>query len=365
MLWSKGFDMRVIALANQKGGCGKTTCATNLAAALATRNNKVLLIDNDPQGHATLAYGFRERDFSLSTYDLYLTSDILVEDAFLEVDRNLHLVPAGIELSAVEQELAREKDKERRLRNNLRRSAMPYDYVLIDCPPSVGLLTFNALLASGEVLIPVDPSYSSLQAVRKMRETLAVLREKSGHDLVPHVVMSDFDTRPLFVRRIMAELDEEFGLELLDTIVHHTVRFREAAGLGQSVIRYDAESRGALDFRDLAREISGQEVDLEVSDLGRWETLLHGPRVVTDGLLFEADFPGAKRVAVTGDFCSWSASGLPMSRRTDGVWECRLQLGSGQHQYRYIVDGTWLPDPSNAQTVPNEFGGANSVVVVA
>ncbi len=357
--------MRVVALANQKGGCGKTTTATNLAAALAQLDKKVLLIDNDPQGHSTLAFGFRERDFTLSTYDLYLTSDILVEDAFLEVSPGFHLVPAGIELSAVEMTLAREAKKELRLRTNLRRSAMPYDYVLIDCPPSVSLLTFNALLASGEVLIPVDPSYYSLQAVRKMRETLSMLREKKGHDLVPHVLMSDFDTRPLFVRKVMEELDELYEAELLDTIIHHTVRFKEAAGSGVPVIHYDPESRGAHDFRSLAREIAEQEVAVKVEALDHWSALLHGPQVTKAGVCFEADFPRAKTVRITGSFCDWSAKGLPLNRREDGTWECHMALENGQYEYRFIVDGAWLPDPHNTETVANEFGGANSRVVVS
>lgn len=359
--------MRVVAVANQKGGCGKTTTATNLAAALAQQDRRVLLIDNDPQGHATLAFGFRERDFTLSTYDLYLTSDILVEDAFLEVSPQLHVVPAGIELSGVELTLAREAEKELRLRRNLRRSAMPYDYVLIDCPPSVSLLTFNALLACGEVLIPVDPSCYSLQAVRKMRETLAVLREKKGHDVVPRILMSDFDTRPLFVRKIMEELDELYANELLDTIVHHTVRFREAAGLGLPVILHDPESRGAVDFAGLAREILAQEVapSVKVEALDHWAALLHGPQVTASGVHFEVDFPRAKSVRITGTFCDWSAKGLPLQKRPDGSWECHLDLESGQYEYRYIVDGAWLPDPHNTETVANEFGGANSRVVVA
>ena len=266
--------MRVVVLANQKGGCGKTTTATNLAAALAQLDKIVLLVDNDPQGHATLAFGYHERDFSLSTYDLYLTSDILVEDAFLEVERNLHLVPAGVELSAVEPALAGEEGREHRLRDNLRRSAMPYDYVLIDCPPSVGLLTFNALLAGNEVLSPVDPSSFSLQAVRKMRETLAVIRDRKGHDLIPRILMAGFDTRPLFVRRIMEELDTLYENELLDTIIHRTVRFREAAGSAMPVLHLDPESRGAVDFRSLARELTAMEVDLSVPALDHWTALL-------------------------------------------------------------------------------------------
>jgi chromosome partitioning protein len=356
--------MRVVAIANQKGGCGKTTAATNLAAALAHLGKKVLLIDNDPQGHATLAFGFHERDFTLSTNDLYLTSDIQVEDVYLEAGENLHLVPAGVNLSAVEMALAREKEKEHRLRDNLRRSAMPYDYVLIDCPPAVSLLTFNALLASSEVIIPVEPSSFSLQAVRKMRETLGVLREKKGHDLVPRILMSDFDTRPRFARRIMEELDELYEADLLDTIIHHTVRFREAAGSARPIIHLDPDSRGATDFRCLAREITDMEVDVSVVAVDHWTTLLHGPQVSRAGVRFEADFPRARTVRITGTFCDWSAKGLPLNRREDGMWECHLDLGEGRHEYRFIVDGSWLPDPHNKETVPNEFGGANSLVTV-
>ena len=356
--------MRVIALANQKGGCGKTTVATNLAAALNQLEKRVLLIDNDPQGHSTLAFGFRERDFSLSTYDLYLTTDILVDDAFLEISPQFHIVPAGIELSGVEQVLAREPEKELRLRNNLRRSAMHYDYVLIDCPPSVSLLTFNALLACAEVLIPVDPSYYSLQAVRKMRETLYVLREKKGHDVIPHVLMSNYDTRPRFVRKLMAELDELYPEDLLDTIIHHTVRFKEAAGQGQAVINFDPKSRAALDFRNLARELCEQEADVGIGALDHWVALLHGPQVTNAGVVFEADFPRAQKVRITGTFCDWSAKGLELKKREDGIWECHLALEDGEHEYRFIVDGAWLPDPHNNQTVSNEFGGANSLVAV-
>jgi len=356
--------MRVVALANQKGGCGKTTTAVNLASALAQLEKKVLLIDNDPQGHATLAFGFQERDFSLSTHDLYLTSDILVEDAFLEAGPDLHLVPAGIELSGVEMTLAREPEKEFRLRNNLRRSSLPYDYVLIDCPPAVGLLTFNALLASGEVIIPVDPSGYSLQAVRKIRETLTVLRENKGHEILVHILMADFDTRPLFVRGIMEELDELYGRDLLETVIHHTVRVKEAAAAGVPVTRLDPESRGAFDFRRLAREILDQEVDLQVVALDHWAALLHGPAVSQSGVRFEADFPNARTVRVTGSFCDWSAKGLPLNKREDGMWECHLDLARGEHEYRFIIDGAWLPDPHNNRTVPNEFGGANSLVVV-
>lgn len=356
--------MRIIALANQKGGCGKTTVATNLAAALARLDKRVLLIDNDPQGHATLACGFTERDFSLSTYDLYMTTDILVEDAFVEARGGLHLVPAGIELSAVEQTLAREPEKEMRLRKTLQRSALPYDVVLIDCPPSVGLLTFNALLASGEVVVPVDASTQSLQAARKFRETLAVLRERRGHDLVPHLLLSNFDPRPRFARLIAAEVGERHGEALLETVVHPTVRLKEAAAAGQPVVDYDPGSRASLDFRLLAEELLARQAALGVPDLDRWRELLEGPQLTAEGVRFVGRFPRAESVRLTGSFTAWSAEGIPLTQREDGLWETLVPLPAGRHEYRLVVDGEWREDPSNPEAVGNEFGGHNSLVVV-
>lgn len=356
--------MRVMAVANQKGGCGKTTTAVNLAAALAQMGRRVLLIDSDPQGHATLAFGLGERDFSLSTYDLILTSDILVEDARLEVAPRLHLVPAGVELSAIEARLAGSDGRENRLRDTLRRSDLDYDMILVDCPPAVSLLTFNALLASGEVLVPVDASTYSRQAVVKLHETLDVLRERRGHELRVRLLLSNYDLRARYARALREELASVHGDALLSTLIHPTVRIREAADLGIPVLQHDPRSRAARDFFDLARELEDQTVDLTVTALDHWTALLHGPEVTPEGIRFIADFPRASEVRLTGSFNDWSLRGTPLYRREDGRWECLMPVAAGEHQYRFIVDGVWLPDPHNPRQLTNEFGGSNSLLQV-
>lgn len=356
--------MRVIALANQKGGCGKTTTAVNLAAALGRQGQRVLLVDNDPQGHATLALGLGERDFSLSTFDLYLTSDILVEDARVDVAERVHLVPAGIELSAVEARLAGVEGREHCLRNSLRRSDLNYDVVLVDCPPAVGLLTFNALLACGELLVPIDASAYSRQAVTKLFETLDVLRERRGHELAVRLLLSNYDLRSRYARSLRCELSTVYGDALLETIIHPTVRVREAAARGMSILDHDPRSRAARDFVDLAAELVTDGVDLSAPALDHWTALLRGPEISSTGVRFVASFPRASAVNLTGSFNDWSSKGTPLSRREDGCWECVMPVGTGTYEYRYIVDGVWLPDPHNPESVTNEFGGANSLVEI-
>ena len=356
--------MRVIALANQKGGCGKTTVATNLAAALAECDQRVLLFDNDPQGHATLASGLGEGDFAASAYDLYLTLDARIEDIRKTVAPNLDLIPAGIELSAVEQALAGEPGREWRLHRALERSTLAYDVVLIDCPPSVGLLTFNALLASGEVIVPVDASAQSAQAVRKFRETLAVLRERRGHLAQPRVLLSNYDPRSRFARNFATDLARDFGELLLDSVVHHTVRLKEAVVAGLTVGRLDPASRAALDFRSLAAEMLTLGAGLAEPVADRLPAVAGGPCLTAGGVRFGGRFPGARAVRVTGSFTGWKAEGEPLTLKGDGEWEAVLPVPPGRYEYRFIVDGDWLPDAQNAEAVPNDFGGVNSLLVV-
>jgi hypothetical protein len=228
----------------------------------------------------------------------------------------------------------------------------------------VSLLTFNALLASSEVVIPVDPSRYSLQAVRKLKETLGVLRETKSHDLIPHVLMSNFETRSRFSRSVATELEAHYGGELFDTILHHTVRVQEAAGAGIPVLKFDSGSRSALDFRNFAHELVEQEVDIGVSALDHWLQLLHGPEVAPGQVRFVVDFPRAKSVLVTGSFCHWAVAGVPLQRSAEGYWECVVDMPPGEQQYRFIVDGEWRSDPHNCDRVVNEFGQANSRVLV-
>lgn len=356
--------MRVIALANQKGGCGKTTVATNLAAALAECDQRVLLFDNDPQGHATLASGLGEGDFAASAYDLYLTLDARIEDIRKTVAPNLDLIPAGIELSAVEQALAGEPGREWRLHRALERSTLAYDVVLIDCPPSVGLLTFNALLASGEVIVPVDASAQSAQAVRKFRETLEVLRERRGHLTQPRVLLSNYDPRSRFARNFAMDLARDFGDLLLDTVVHHTVRLKEAVAAGLTAGRLDPGCRAALDFHNLAAEMLTLGAGLAEPVADTLPAVAGGPCLTAHGVRFVGRFPGARAVRVTGSFTGWKSEGEPLTPKDNGEWEAVLPVPSGRYEYCFIVDGDWLPDAQNAEAVPNDFGGVNSLLVV-
>ncbi len=356
--------MRVISVANHKGGVGKTTITVNLASALAHAGQAVLVIDNDPQGHATLALGVEANHFGLSSRELYLDEGVRVQDARIQVSERLDLVPSELDLSTVEQELASAPRKLRRLVECLAISELPYEFILIDNPPQVGLLTFNALLASGEVLLPVDAGRFSLEAVERFCQTLHGLQRERGHAPQLRILPSAFDLRTRHARRILEDLDAMQPGKRTRTCIRPTVRLREAAFQGVPIDRMDPRAGATVDFSNLAQEILSQDWILGEQELAEWEDLLHGPRVRRDGVCFRGSFPEAEAVCVTGDFTDWSVEGVPLRAEGDGHWRIELPLAAGCYEYKFIVDGEWLPDPENPEKTQNSYGQLNSVLVV-
>jgi chromosome partitioning protein len=255
-------SMRTIAIVNQKGGCAKTTTAVNLAGCLAEDGARVLVIDLDPQAHATLALGV---DPDLVDENLY---EVLADDAgadrlgdvLVPVGANLWVAPAGIVLSALEQKLAQERAEVRveRVARALAALVEPYDYALLDCPPNVGLLTFNALRAAQEVIVPVEASHFAMHGVHKLLETIALLAERLGIAPEVRVLPTLYDGRTRFARETLAELRSRFGEACFDTVIRHSVKLREAARRGLPVVRVAPSSNAALDHAALAAEVAAQ-----------------------------------------------------------------------------------------------------------
>ncbi|MDY2870649.1 MAG: AAA family ATPase [Succiniclasticum sp.] len=252
--------VKVIALANQKGGVGKTTTAVNLAACLAAADRKVLLIDSDPQGNATSGLGIDKRDVKQSIYDV-LVRDIPARDTILETAyANLSLLPATISLAGAEIELVNMMSRETRLKNALERVKYDYDYVLIDCPPSLGLLTINALTAAGSVLIPIQCEFYALEGVTMLMNTIQLVQRNLNPALkLEGVLMTMFDARTNLAEDVVTEVKKYFSAKMYETIIPRNVRLSEAPSHGEPIIVYDPRSRGAEVYTELAREVIGDE----------------------------------------------------------------------------------------------------------
>ena len=357
--------MRTIAVMNQKGGCGKTTVSINLAAALAVLDRRVLLIDMDPQAHASIGLGVRQ-DAEVTSYELLMDPATKIDNARLPVNEHLDIVTSSTVLSGVEQELSERMGREEQLSRKLSELGNDnYDYILIDCPPSVGLLTFNALIASGEVLIPVDASYFSLHGLGKLRETIEVIEEELQRRLDVHVVCNNLETRTHFSNDLLSEIERFHSAVLLDTFISHTVKLKEAASRGVSIFDLDRQSKAARQFLTLAREVMEKERKVQTEGLEQWIEKLHGPQRVSEGVLFTLDEQQATSVAVTGEFTNWSREGIPMETDLkDNLWKVVLDIKPGEYEYRFIVDGVWIRDPNNVDYTRNEFGQENSLLIV-
>ena len=252
--------VKVIALANQKGGVGKTTTAVNLAACLAAEGRKVLLVDSDPQGNATTGLGLDKRDIKESIYDI-LVNDVPAKEFIIPTAiENLSLLPATIALAGAEIELVNMMSRENRLRNALERVKYDYDYVLIDCPPSLGLLTLNALTASSSVMIPIQCEFYALEGVTMLMNTIQLVQRNLNPALkLEGVVMTMFDARTNLATDVVSEVKKYFSAKMYNTIIPRNVKLSEAPSHGEPVIVYDPRSKGAQVYQELAREVIGDE----------------------------------------------------------------------------------------------------------
>ncbi|MEA2826133.1 MAG: chromosome partitioning protein [Actinomycetota bacterium] len=249
---------RVMAVANQKGGVGKTTTAVNLGAALAEMGYRVLIVDLDPQGNATTGVGVNARNLQTSIYDVLL-ADLPMEDCIEPTAvRNLFVAPAMIDLAGAEIELVPAFSRELRLRRAIDRMDGDFDFIIIDCPPSLGLLTVNGLAAATEVVVPIQCEYYALEGLGQlMRNVQLVQRNLNPRLELSTIILTMYDARTKLAEQVAKEVRKHFGAKVCRNIVPRTVRLSEAPSFGQPIIVFDSTSRGALAYRELAKEVSG------------------------------------------------------------------------------------------------------------
>jgi chromosome partitioning protein len=409
--------MRTIAIVNQKGGCGKTTVSINLASTLAKAGRKTLLVDMDPQGHCAVGLAIPEEQIEQSICDVLIsTADdrpMHIDEVLWEISEGLELAPASIDLAALEQQMAGVAGREDCLKKVLAKLDGKYEFIVIDCPPAVGLLTLVALRAATDVIVPAETGYFSLHGLSRQLDTLSILCKQCNQQLSVKVLASMYDIRTKMAREILSELRKLFGDRMFKTVVNFNTKLKEAASLGQPISEYDPVSKGYKDFQALVTEIVGEEANgqtkaavdtlhkqLEAISSSAEQLLasvtpapapsvqkkeveavavavavaptleekladFYGSKQVGEAVIFSSLYPRATAVQVAGDFNGWKPEAAPMSRiNENGMWQINLPLAKGRYRYRLVVDGQWQQDPYNTNAEMNPYGECNSVIEV-
>jgi len=249
--------MRAIAIANQKGGCGKTTTAINLSSCLVLKGQKVLLIDCDPQSHATMGLDIHF-DHEKTVYNIMTprqTEPWDIANIVVPVKDNFDIAPSSIRLSAIEQELAGRDGRENRLLQAIEPIEQAYDYVIIDCPPSIGHLCFNALRACEEAIIPIDMSLFSLRGIAELTDIMILLKNQCDHVIEARALVTMYDYRTRYSRHVLEKVKEQFGNRVFETVIRYNIRLRETVDYGLPVGDYDKHAIGQKDYEKLAAEV--------------------------------------------------------------------------------------------------------------
>ena len=247
---------RVIAIANQKGGVGKTTTAINLTAALGELGKKVLAVDMDPQGNLTSGIGLNKEELEKSVYDILCGKGVIEECIQKDVLENLDLLPGNINLSAMELELVNEENREFILKREIERVKDDYDYVIIDCPPALGILTVNALTTADSVLVPIQSEYYALEGLTQLVYTIELVKDRLNSELeIEGIVFTMYDARTNLSYQVVENVKENIGYKVYETIIPRNIRLAEAPSHGLPITIYDPKSTGAIKYRELAEEV--------------------------------------------------------------------------------------------------------------
>ena len=363
--------MKIVAISNQKGGCGKTTTAINLASSLALLGRKTLLIDLDPQAHATFGLGIRSEQISGSMFNVLTEQSEkkkkFLEDIIIPIEEGLDLAPSHILLSTIEQEFTNKDESVSRLYEVLQTLSFPYEFVIIDCPPSLGFLTFNALRCAHLVIVPVELSSFSLMGVDKLLSMIELIRVKLQHTPKVLALPTIVDMRSNLSKHMMDQIRETFGDHVLSTPIRQTVAIRESQMKGVSLLRHSPKCKGAIDYLVLSQEVLSKVMPDSVRESMPSARITAGqgdevPNFLRD---FSLNIENAQEVHVVGDFNNWSVSDQSkLWENEKGVWQKRVYLEPGKHRYKFIIDGNWVNDPSNDTIESNPYGGMDSVVEI-
>ena len=371
----------------------------------------------DPQSHCAVGLAVPEDQIEQSVYDVLISTSrsepVKLSEVLWQISDRLELAPASIDLSAFEQQMVGIAERECCLKNVLDQVDDEYDYAIVDCPPAVSLLTFNALRAATDAIVPVETGYFALHGLSKQLETLGILCKRCNQQVDVRVLASMYDIRTKMAREILSELRNHFADKMFKTIVNFNTKLKEAASLGQPIAEYDPVSRGQMDFHALAEEVVGSRAKHERGEIvkslaGQLEAIsttadellksaklpkTEGPPIqeiqapkaerplktdtdiklcdyygvsqINDAVVFVTLYPRAEAVQIAGDFNNWQPEKTTLQKvGTSGVWQTKLKIPAGKYRYRLVVDGHWQQDPYNERTELNPFGGFNSIVEV-
>ena len=372
--------MRRIAIVNQKGGCGKTTTAINLAMSLALRGRRVLLIDLDPQGHIAAGLGVRVKDSEKSICEVLL-GEVPISEAIQPLRKDLDGVLSDIVLSGFEQVMAGVQGRESKLAESSEVVSDIYDFLIVDSPPSLGLLTVNGLLAADELIIPVDASVFSLNGLGRLIETIQMIQKLKDHPFSLMLLAVNIDRRTKFGRKLVATLESRFPEHFFKTVINTCTAIRESSSLGKPIHEHNRRCSAFRDYPGLADEVlrekkegklapfNFQDLALEEFSLGSLldPTASREPEESKAERLveFAVDAPEKADVKIAGDFNGWSPEALQCTKSNGKQRWCKsFALRPGVHEYKYEINGKWMPDAGNKYTVDDKYGGRNSVIDV-